>query len=165
MRQESSGPRTALLYLASISLNTSPSPNMHTHTVLQNLSRAVKECFVRLHDEGTIYRSNRLVNWSTRLKSAISDIGNEGAPLLIVSILKLELYRPQRWTRWSWRGKPCYQYRDTTGKSSLDNWFPSPIVLRTQVLFQFQLCSSSCVCLCCPQKRKSSWQRPVSRPC
>ena len=40
----------------------------------QKLSNAVKECFVLLHEEGTIYRSNRLVNWSTRLKSAISDI-------------------------------------------------------------------------------------------
>ena len=40
----------------------------------QKLSNAVKECFVQLHEEGTIYRSNRLVNWSTRLKSAISDI-------------------------------------------------------------------------------------------
>ncbi len=29
---------------------------------LQKLSNAVKECFVRLHEEGTIYRSNRLVN-------------------------------------------------------------------------------------------------------
>lgn len=35
---------------------------------------AVKEAFVILHDEGTIYRSNRLVNWSCALKSAISDI-------------------------------------------------------------------------------------------
>ena len=34
----------------------------------------MKECFVLLHDEGTIYRSNRLVNWSCTLKSAISDI-------------------------------------------------------------------------------------------
>ena len=40
----------------------------------QRLSRAVKECFVRLHEEGTIYRSNRIVNWSCALKSAISDI-------------------------------------------------------------------------------------------
>eukprot|EP00117_Sycon_ciliatum_P046551 scpid27278/ scgid33326/ Valine--tRNA ligase; Valyl-tRNA synthetase len=38
------------------------------------LSTAVKETFVRLHDDGTIYRSKRLVNWSTRLKSAIADI-------------------------------------------------------------------------------------------
>uniref|UniRef100_A0A1X7UQH7 Valine--tRNA ligase n=1 Tax=Amphimedon queenslandica TaxID=400682 RepID=A0A1X7UQH7_AMPQE len=43
-------------------------------TMDNQLSRAVKECFVLLHDEGTIYRSNRLVNWSCTLKSAISDI-------------------------------------------------------------------------------------------
>ena len=35
---------------------------------------AVTEAFVRLHDDGTIYRSNRLVNWSCSLRSAISDI-------------------------------------------------------------------------------------------
>ena len=29
---------------------------------------------MQLHEEGVIYRSNRLVNWSTQLKSAISDI-------------------------------------------------------------------------------------------
>lgn len=38
------------------------------------LCKAVTEAFVRLHDEGIIYRSNRLVNWSCALKSAISDI-------------------------------------------------------------------------------------------
>ena len=38
------------------------------------LGRAVTEAFVRLHDEGIIYRSLRLVNWSCSLKSAISDI-------------------------------------------------------------------------------------------
>ncbi|XP_070532577.1 valine--tRNA ligase-like [Ptychodera flava] len=43
-------------------------------TMDDKLSRAVKESFVRLHDEGVIYRSNRLVNWSCRLNSAISDI-------------------------------------------------------------------------------------------
>ncbi|CAM9325629.1 unnamed protein product, partial [Lampetra planeri] len=38
------------------------------------LSRAVQEAFVRLHDDGVIYRGNRLVNWSCSLNSAISDI-------------------------------------------------------------------------------------------
>ncbi|KAG0717848.1 Valine--tRNA ligase [Chionoecetes opilio] len=38
------------------------------------LQDAVKEAFVRMHEEGVIYRSNRLVNWSCTLKSAISDI-------------------------------------------------------------------------------------------
>ncbi|XP_014667746.1 PREDICTED: valine--tRNA ligase-like [Priapulus caudatus] len=43
-------------------------------TMDPKLSEAVKEAFVRLHDDGVIYRSNRLVNWSCTLKSAISDI-------------------------------------------------------------------------------------------
>ncbi|XP_014670573.1 PREDICTED: valine--tRNA ligase-like isoform X2 [Priapulus caudatus] len=43
-------------------------------TMDQKLSTAVTEAFVRLHDEGLIYRKTRLVNWSCALKSAISDI-------------------------------------------------------------------------------------------
>ncbi|KAK9500425.1 hypothetical protein O3M35_001693 [Rhynocoris fuscipes] len=43
-------------------------------TMDPKLSRAVVEAFVRLHEDGDIYRSKRLVNWSCTLKSAISDI-------------------------------------------------------------------------------------------
>ncbi|GCB66370.1 hypothetical protein scyTo_0014992 [Scyliorhinus torazame] len=43
-------------------------------TMDPKLSRAVEEAFIRLHDEGVIYRSTRLVNWSCTLNSAISDI-------------------------------------------------------------------------------------------
>ncbi|XP_066910854.1 valine--tRNA ligase-like [Clytia hemisphaerica] len=43
-------------------------------TMDEKLSKAVKETFIRLHDEKLIYRSNRLVNWSCALNSAISDI-------------------------------------------------------------------------------------------
>ncbi|EDV28121.1 uncharacterized protein TRIADDRAFT_21001 [Trichoplax adhaerens] len=39
-----------------------------------NCCRAVKEAFIRLHDEGVIYRNLRLVNWSCILRSAIADI-------------------------------------------------------------------------------------------
>ncbi|XP_069957758.1 valine--tRNA ligase isoform X1 [Cherax quadricarinatus] len=45
-----------------------------TFTMDPGPQEAVKEAFVRLHEDGTIYRSNRLVNWSCTLKSAISDI-------------------------------------------------------------------------------------------
>lgn len=38
------------------------------------LCRAVTEAFVRLHEDGSVYRSSRLVNWSCTLRSAISDI-------------------------------------------------------------------------------------------
>lgn len=41
---------------------------------VQKLSYAVQEAFIRMHDEGVIYRSKRLVNWSCTLNSAISDI-------------------------------------------------------------------------------------------
>uniref|UniRef100_A0A8C0XKF9 valine--tRNA ligase n=1 Tax=Castor canadensis TaxID=51338 RepID=A0A8C0XKF9_CASCN len=43
-------------------------------TMDPKLSAAVTEAFVRLHEEGVIYRSTRLVNWSCTLNSAISDI-------------------------------------------------------------------------------------------
>ncbi|KAJ1525183.1 hypothetical protein ONE63_010015 [Megalurothrips usitatus] len=43
-------------------------------TMDPKLVKAVTEAFVVLHDAGDIYRSNRLVNWSCTLKSAISDI-------------------------------------------------------------------------------------------
>ncbi|KAI9806976.1 MAG: Valine--tRNA ligase, mitochondrial [Piccolia ochrophora] len=43
-------------------------------TMDENLSAAVTETFVRLHDEGIIYRANRLVNWCTKLNTAISNL-------------------------------------------------------------------------------------------
>lgn len=43
-------------------------------TMEPKMCRAVIEAFVRLHEMGLIYRSNRLVNWSCALRSAISDI-------------------------------------------------------------------------------------------
>jgi valyl-tRNA synthetase len=43
-------------------------------TMDPNLSEAVAEGFAELFDKGLIYRSNRLVNWSCALKTAISDI-------------------------------------------------------------------------------------------
>ncbi|OAU98793.1 MULTISPECIES: valine--tRNA ligase [Moraxella] len=43
-------------------------------TMDDGLSQAVKEVFVRLYDEGLIYRGKRLVNWDCKLKTAISDL-------------------------------------------------------------------------------------------
>lgn len=43
-------------------------------TMDSKLSYAVQEAFIRMHEEGVIYRSKRLVNWSCTLNSAISDI-------------------------------------------------------------------------------------------
>ena len=43
-------------------------------TMDEGLSRAVQEVFIRLFDEGLIYRGNRLVNWDPQLHTAISDL-------------------------------------------------------------------------------------------
>ncbi|KAH6630141.1 tRNA synthetases class I-domain-containing protein [Chaetomium sp. MPI-SDFR-AT-0129] len=43
-------------------------------TMDENLSAATMETFCRLHDEGYIYRSNRLVNWCTHLQTALSSV-------------------------------------------------------------------------------------------
>lgn len=43
-------------------------------TMDEGLSKAVNEVFIRLHDEGLIYRGTRLVNWDPKLLTAISDL-------------------------------------------------------------------------------------------
>ena len=43
-------------------------------TLDAGFSRAVIEVFVRLHEEGLIYRGQRLVNWDPALRTAISDL-------------------------------------------------------------------------------------------
>ncbi|MCB9534970.1 MAG: valine--tRNA ligase [Myxococcales bacterium] len=43
-------------------------------TMDEGLSRAVREVFVRLYEEGLIYRDDRLVNWSPGCQTVISDL-------------------------------------------------------------------------------------------
>lgn len=43
-------------------------------TLDEGLSRAVREVFVRLFEEGLIYRDNRLINWCPRCHTALSDL-------------------------------------------------------------------------------------------
>ena len=38
------------------------------------MSIAVTEAFVRLHEQGLVYRGNYLVNWSPHLQTAVSDL-------------------------------------------------------------------------------------------
>ena len=43
-------------------------------TMDEGLSKAVREVFVRLYEEGLIYRDNRLINWCPRCHTALSDL-------------------------------------------------------------------------------------------
>jgi valyl-tRNA synthetase len=42
-------------------------------TMDEGLSRAVREVFVKLYDDGLIYRGNRLINWCPKLQTALAD--------------------------------------------------------------------------------------------
>src|SRR5207244_11871134 len=43
-------------------------------TMDEGLSKAVREVFVRLYEDGLIYRGKRLINWCPRCLTALTDI-------------------------------------------------------------------------------------------
>jgi valyl-tRNA synthetase len=49
-------------------------------TMDEDLSRAVREMFVRLYEEGMIYRGNRIVNWCPKDQTVLSDLEVEKLP-------------------------------------------------------------------------------------
>src|SRR5437868_6338079 len=49
-------------------------------TMNENLSRAVREVFVRLYGEGMIYRGNRIVNWCPQDQTVLSDLEVDKLP-------------------------------------------------------------------------------------
>ena len=55
-------------------MGTSGDWSRSTFTMDEQASAAVIEAFVRLHEQGLIYRGQRLVNWDPVLKTAISDL-------------------------------------------------------------------------------------------
>ncbi len=55
-------------------LGTSPDWSRERFTMDQGLSTTVTETFVRLYNEGLIYRGKRLVNWDPELLTAVSDL-------------------------------------------------------------------------------------------
>lgn len=55
-------------------LGDSPDWEREAFTMDDNLSSAVIETFVKLHEEGLIYRGKRLVNWDPVLLTAVSDL-------------------------------------------------------------------------------------------
>lgn len=55
-------------------MGTSPDWDREAFTMDHELSEAVQEVFVTLHQEGLIYRGKRLVNWDPVLHTAVSDL-------------------------------------------------------------------------------------------
>jgi valyl-tRNA synthetase len=55
-------------------LGTTPDWERERFTMDEGLSAAVRKVFVQLYKEGLIYKANRLVNWDSKLLTAVSDI-------------------------------------------------------------------------------------------
>ena len=55
-------------------LGTSPDWGRERFTMDEGLNKTVTETFVRLYNEGLIYRGKRLVNWDVKLGTAVSDL-------------------------------------------------------------------------------------------
>ncbi|HEU4323709.1 MAG TPA: valine--tRNA ligase [Roseiflexaceae bacterium] len=76
-------------------------------TLDPGLSRAVRAAFKKLYDDGLIYRGQRLVNWSPRLQTAVSDLEVEyeerQASLWHVRYpLAAEGWQPGEWGSGTW---------------------------------------------------------------
>ncbi|RMG57074.1 MAG: valine--tRNA ligase [Gammaproteobacteria bacterium] len=69
-KEESGGTITRQLRRMGASLDWS----RERFTMDEGLSQAVREVFVRLYEEGLIYRGKRLVNWDPVLHTAVSDL-------------------------------------------------------------------------------------------
>ena len=61
-------------------------------TLDPKLSTAVTEAFVRLHEEGIIYRASRLINWSVKLNTAISNLEVENKDVKARTLLSVPGY-------------------------------------------------------------------------
>ena len=55
-------------------LGTSPDWSRERFTMDEGLNKTVTQTFVRLYNEGLIYRGKRLVNWDVKLGTAVSDL-------------------------------------------------------------------------------------------
>ncbi len=63
-------------------LGASPDWRRSKFTMDPDMNRAVREAFVRLHEDGLMYRSTRLINWCPECRTALSDLevdNEEGA--------------------------------------------------------------------------------------
>ena len=63
-------------------LGASPDWRRSKFTMDEGMSAAVKEAFVRLYEEGLMYRATRLINWCPECRTALSDLeveSEEGA--------------------------------------------------------------------------------------
>jgi len=60
-----------------------------------SLSKAVIETFCRLHEDGVLYRANRLVNWCVKLNTTLSNLEVHRPPVCLVLVTQAFQGRPE----------------------------------------------------------------------
>ncbi|KAJ3188826.1 hypothetical protein HDU85_004540 [Gaertneriomyces sp. JEL0708] len=65
-------------------------------TMDPDMVKAVNEAFIRLHEEGIIYRDNRLVNWDTKLKTALSNLEVDSKKLTGRTLMTVPDHDPKK---------------------------------------------------------------------
>ncbi|KAJ1771199.1 valine--tRNA ligase, partial [Coemansia sp. RSA 1843] len=76
-------------------LGTSFDWSRERFTLDDMLTRATRETFVRLFDDGIIYRSNRLVNWCHHLNTTLSNLEVENKELKGRTLMGVPGYAPE----------------------------------------------------------------------
>uniref|UniRef100_A0A8R7PDZ3 valine--tRNA ligase n=1 Tax=Triticum urartu TaxID=4572 RepID=A0A8R7PDZ3_TRIUA len=72
-------------------------------TLDDQLSHAVVEAFIRLHEKGLIYQGSYLVNWSPNLQTAVSDLVCEEITSFLTSTyihISAQLYNLNQKENW-----------------------------------------------------------------
>lgn len=101
----------------------------------QGFSEAVTEAFVRLHEDGLVYRAQRVVNWSCALRSVISDIEVSagsgpcwglGEGLLCPLLPNPHSCLPDRWKTGSSKATQCCLCQAVQPQCPLGSWSPLP---------------------------------------
>ncbi|KAG2218972.1 hypothetical protein INT45_008396 [Circinella minor] len=87
--------------------------NRAAFTMDPKLSKAVRENFVRLHQEGVIYRANRLINWCVRLNTALSNLEVENKELAGRTLMHVPGYGAEEKFEFGVLNEFAYQIQDS----------------------------------------------------
>ncbi|KAF9894301.1 valine--tRNA ligase [Aspergillus nanangensis] len=95
-------------------------------TMDPNLSAAVTETFVRLHEEGVIYRANRLVNWCVALNTSLSNLEVENKEVEGRTLLDVPGY--ERKVEFGVLTHFCYEIDGTTERIEIATTRPETMI-------------------------------------
>mmetsp|Transcript_15795 Transcript_15795/g.28101 ORF Transcript_15795/g.28101 Transcript_15795/m.28101 type:complete len:1122 (+) Transcript_15795:177-3542(+) len=89
-------------------------------TMDERLSKCVTEAFVRMFEDGLIYRDTRLVNWSHALNTALSDIEVDHKEISEPIKMPVKGHNPEKTYEFGYLTSFAYQIVDDAGQPTQD---------------------------------------------